>query len=561
MPPKKEKRKTVTGSARGLTGAVAGSADATAIAQSDKRPKPPSVASLVQDKKAEEARERANKAKAEQEKLQEIERQKKAREEKKAAKAAKAASKALKQNTVSSSRQEAAKEKAKKKREEAQQAARAENTMQLEDVVDSDIQTQAALDAEDEAEFAKLDALPDEQLLAPTTADRGRPSSPSRDDDDSDRDRSDKGEEMEQGAAIAENATNIELTTRPEQPFEPPQLQTETPETEQPAVTEIGIPQSSDEELDAEEYQRMDQELKTAADIQAAMEQRLRDLGEEGKQLRQTMAAMEASQSNVIAEVRAALASSEIKTVGLSEALQSVQKELDKKTNELTLQKQAMAAKESEVDNLQQLVRDSEGVGFQKGEKIRKSLREDLKRAQNQVDMDQDKIKAMEIDKENLQTLEQDLALPMDTEEAQTKVLAATAKTMKRVVQKLEAMDVDEASPQEIQASEQAIGMDIDVKEAVRTGILAWDDLFTDGKLDAAKVRKTKMRLLKSSYIVNKQSAESVQRSVARQLTEGWIDLPDGAKIWQGPSQPPSGDYAAYESHSLGYGFPNLFGM
>jgi hypothetical protein len=149
----------------------------------------------------------------------------------------------------------------------------------------------------------------------------------------------------------------------------------------------------------------------------------------------------------------------------------------------------------------------------------------------------------------------------MDTEEAQTKVLAATAKTMKKVVQKLEAMDVDEASPQEIQASEQAIGMDIDVKEAVRTGILAWDDLFTDGKLDAAKVRKTKMRLLKSSYIVNKQSEESVQRSVARQLTEGWIDLPDGAKIWQGPSQPPSGDYAAYESHGLGYGFPNLFGM
>ena len=560
MPPKKDKRKTVTGSARGLAGAVTGSADATAIAQPDKRPKNPSVATLVQDRKIEEAREKANRAKAEQEKLQEKERQRKAREERQAAKAAKAASKALKQTTVSSSRQEANKEKAKQKREEAQQAARTRSTMQLEEVVDSDIQTQAALDAEYEEELAKLDALPDEQSLAPTI-DRGRPSSPSQDDGDSDRDRSDKEDEMEQGAAIAENATNIEVATRPDQPPEPTQPPTETPETEQPAVTEIGIPESSDEELDAEEYQRMEDEIKTAADTQAAMEQRLRDLGEEGNQLRQTMAVMEASQSNVIAEVRAALASSEIKTVGLSQALESVQKELDKKANELTLQKQAMAAKESEVDNLQQLVRDSEGVGFQKGEKIRKTLREDLRRAQNQVDMDQNKIKAMEIDKENLQSLEQDLAVPMDTEEAQTKVLAATAKTMKRVVQKLEAMDVDEASPQEIQASEQAIGMDIDVKEAVRTGILAWDDLFTDGKLDAAKVRKTKMRLLKSSYIVNKQSEESVQRSVARQLTEGWIDLPDGAKIWQGPSQPPSGDYAAYESHGLGYGFPNLFGM
>eukprot|EP01048_Picozoa_sp_COSAG05_P020537 COSAG05_NODE_3511_length_2018_cov_27.118564_2_plen_79_part_00 len=57
---------------------------------------------------------------------------------------------------------------------------------------------------------------------------------------------------------------------------------------------------------------------------------------------------------------------------------------------------------------------------------------------------------------ENLETLEQDLSIPMDTEEAQTKILAATVKTMKKVlvhVQKLQAMDVDEPSPQEMQAS------------------------------------------------------------------------------------------------------------
>eukprot|EP01048_Picozoa_sp_COSAG05_P014400 COSAG05_NODE_1630_length_4372_cov_1.241282_1_plen_79_part_00 len=55
---------------------------------------------------------------------------------------------------------------------------------------------------------------------------------------------------MEQGAAIAENATNIEVATRPEQPPVPPQPPTESPETEQPAVTEIGIVESSDDELE-----------------------------------------------------------------------------------------------------------------------------------------------------------------------------------------------------------------------------------------------------------------------------------------------------------------------
>ena len=59
---------------------------------------------------------------------------------------------------------------------------------------------------------------------------------------------------------------------------------------------------------------------------------------------------------------------------GESTEVESVQRELDKKKNELTLQKRATAAKESEVDNLQQLVRNSEGIGFQKGEKKKKIL-------------------------------------------------------------------------------------------------------------------------------------------------------------------------------------------